>query len=340
MDRPAKILVVDDSEQNLALVRAYLAHFGYDVLTASSGEACLEVVAGEVPDLILLDVLMPGMDGYEVCRILKEGKATWQIPVILLTSLSEVEDKVRGIEAGADDFISKPFNKLELSTRVRGLLKTKRLYEDLESAQSIIFALALALEARDPYTEGHSERVAEYTVAIGKEMGLTDQHLTDLRNAGILHDIGKIGISESILRKEGPFTPEEYDIMKTHPAKGARICLPLKMADRLVPIIKHHQEKYDGSGYPDGLKGEEIPQGARIMAVADAYDAMTSDRPYRKSLGEEEAVRRLKEGKGIQFDPEAVDAFVRLYEKGEMQSIRESWGRGGLLYRMIEEKGA
>ena len=223
-----RILVVDDQEANRTSAEVTLAPQGYEIIQASDGESALDLVAAEAPDLILLDVMMPGMDGYQVCARLKEDERTRLIPVIMLTSLSDLEDKIRGIEAGADDFLSKPFHQAELSARVRSLLKLKQFTDELEQAEDVLCTLGISVEAKDPYTEGHCERLSRYSVALGHSVGLSQEHLKALRHGGYLHDVGKIAIPESILNKKAALTEEEWQIMREHPVIGERICKPLK----------------------------------------------------------------------------------------------------------------
>lgn len=319
-----KILIVDDSVQNVQLLEAYLEAAGYDVRCAYSGAEALDLVNGktksqELPDLIILDVMMPGINGYQVCKEIKKHHDTRRIPVMMLTALQELDDKVKGFEAGADEFLSKPVDKLELLIRVKALLRTKHLNEDLESARNVIYTLALAIEANDPYTRGHSERVSEYGVKLAKRLGLTEDQQDIIRNAGILHDIGKIGISETILQKPGPLTAKEIIAVQDHPAIGEKICKPLKSASALLTVIRHHQERYDGKGYPDHLQGEEIPIEARVISVVDAFDAMTSPRPYRPPLSRRQASDALKREAGKQWDPKIVAEFINLIEEERRQ---------------------
>ena len=314
----AKVLAVDDSEENLKLIQALLSVAGYEVVTATSGEEALLMVERENPDLILLDDMMPSLKGFEVCSLLKSKQETRLIPVILVTPAQESEYKVRGFEAGADDFLQRPINSVEFLARVRCLVRAKRLNDHLVSVEDTIHALAIAVEAKDPYTEGHIERVASYALSLGREFGLSEEELALLRKGAILHDVGKIGVSESILLKAGSLTEEEFERVKSHAVVGEKICQPLKQAGLILEVIRHHHERYDGKGYPDGLAGEDIPLGARIMAVADAYDALTSDRPYRHRLSMEEAIQVLKQEAGRQFDPKLVLAFVSMLETGRL----------------------
>lgn len=309
------ILIVDDSPQNMQLLEAYLTAAGYAVIGAYDGlEALAKLEEDERPDLIILDVMMPGLNGYQVCEKIKDCHDTSRIPVMMLTALTEIDDKVKGFEAGADEFLSKPVEKLELLLRVKSLLRTKHLNEDLESARDVIYTLALAIEANDPYTRGHSERVAEYGARIAERMGLLDEQVDVIRNAGILHDIGKIGVSETVLQKPGPLTDTERIAVQAHPAIGEKICKPLRSANLLLTVIRHHQERFDGDGYPDRLSGEEIPIEARIIAVADAYDAMTSPRPYRPPMSQRQVTGTLRREAGKQWDPDVVESFLELLD--------------------------
>ena len=325
-----KILVVDDQEANIMLVEAILAPHGYEVVPALDAERALEMVAAGPPDLILLDVMMPGMDGYEVCSRLKGDERTRLIPVIMLTSLSDVEDRIRGIEAGVDDFVSKPFHQAELIARVRSLLKLKQFTDELEHAEDVLCALALSVEAKDAYTDGHCERLCLYSVALGRSLGLGKEHLKALHRGGYLHDVGKIAIPESILNKKTGLTGEEWQIMREHPVIGERICKPLKSLKLVLPIIRHHHERWDGSGYPDGLKGEEIPLTAKIIQIADIYDALITARPYKPSLKTDQVFSIMKEevAKGWR-DPELIERFIRLVQSGDplvgLEASRPSW---------------
>lgn len=289
MSRRPSILIVDDNPTTIDLLTKQLAPYPYDVAAAGDGEEALEFIAKSPPDLVLLDLMMPRISGYEILGRLKNDKRTQFIPIIVITALSEPDDKLRAIELGADDFLVKPINRMELTTRIKSLLRVKLLHDDLDTSESILFSLASALEAKDFYTAGHSERVANLMVAIGRRMGMSAWELEAMRKGGLLHDIGKIGVKESILLKPGRLTEEEIAHVRTHPARGYDICAPLKSLEPCLPIIRSHHERIDGEGYPDGLREEAIPTAARIAAVADAYDAMTTDRPYRRGMTQGEA---------------------------------------------------
>ncbi|MBI5166787.1 MAG: response regulator [candidate division NC10 bacterium] len=310
MFKSPKILVVDDNQQNLELLEAYLSAADYYVIKASNGEEALEKVAQDPPNLILLDLIMPKLDGFEVCQRLKRDESTRLIPIVMTTTLQEMEDRIKGIEAGADDYLTKPINKRELIARVRSLLRVKHLNDQLERTERVISSLALAVEARDPYTEGHCERMADFSYRLAREIGLPSEEQGVIKDAGILHDIGKIGVPDAVLLKPGSLTPEEFTIMKEHPVIGERICRPLRTARLLLPMIRHHHERMDGMGYPDGLKGEEIPIRARIITVADVYDALTTTRPYRPEIPRKRAIQMLREEAGRQLDPHLVEAFI------------------------------
>jgi putative two-component system response regulator len=308
----AKILVVDDDPAILDVLVRILLRDGYAPITAANGVEALELVAREAPDLILLDVTMPRLDGFAVCKQLKDNEQTALIPVTMLTGLDDREHRQRGLEVGADDFLTKPFDQHLLRARIRSQLRLKRLTDQLERTESVIFMLALAVEARDTYTEGHLRRLSSYSEQLAIAAGLAPEAVKAIRFGGLLHDIGKIAIDDAILRKPGKLTVEEYAQIKQHPEYGARIIAPMRFAADVGPIILHHHERWDGSGYPHGLCGHAIPIGARIVAIVDAYDAMITDRPYRRSLGREEAVRRLREGRSREWDPDLLDLFVDL----------------------------
>ena len=255
----ARVLVVDDNPELASVMLQLLSGAGYDVITVSDATAALAEIRRRLPDLILSDVIMPGMSGYELCRQLKEDPATRLIPFVLMTGLGDRDDKLRAIEAGADDLISKPVYSEELFARVRSLLKLKEFTDELETAESVICTLALSVESRDTYTEGHCERLAENAANLGRHLGLDQDSIVALRRGGYLHDLGKIAVPDEILKKGTDLTPREWEIMKQHPVTGEKICRPLKSLRLVLPIIRNHHEHSDGSGYPDGLHGEEIP---------------------------------------------------------------------------------
>src|SRR5713226_1222606 len=306
----AVVLVVDDGVANRELVQAYLAGLDCDVRVAEDGSSALAQIKAEPPDLVLLDVQMPGMDGYEVCRRIKAGPRGRLLPVVMITALNQTDDRVRALEAGADDFMSKPLERVELVARVRSALRLKALYNTLDSAEQVIFSLAAAVEAKDSLTEKHTQRVAESARHLGVRLGLPEVALDALYRGGVIHDIGKIGIPDSILLMPGPLDAAETACMQSHVLIGENIVRPLRSASTLLPIIRHHHERFDGTGYPDGLSGREIPRLARIVSVCDAYAALVNDRPYRRRLPIDQALAVLVDGAGRQWDPEVVDLFV------------------------------
>lgn len=306
------ILVADDEEANRDLLAQILHREGYEVLLAKDGEEAVNCFAEHSVDLALLDVKMPHHSGFEVCRIIKANPKSRLVPVVLVTGLINNNDRITGIECGADDYLHKPFRREELCARVRSLLRLKQ-FTDLESAETVLFSLALSIEAKDPYTEGHCMRLSKYCVDLATAIGLPEEQLVALRRAGIVHDIGKVAVPERILLKPGPLTDEERRIMEQHPVIGERICQPLRSFRPVLPIIRHHHEKMDGTGYPDGLKGEAIPFSARILAVVDVFDALTSNRSYRSASSPEEAFHILQEEahRGW-WDGQLVKAFGQL----------------------------
>jgi putative two-component system response regulator len=289
-----RVLVADDSEANRELLLELLTAEGYYVVPAANGSEALEQIRNGSIDLALLDVVMPRPTGFEICQLMKTSAETRLIPVVLLTSLNSEGDRLRGIMCGADDFLTKPVNKHELLARVFSLLRLKQFTDELDNAESVLFSLALAIEAKDPYTEGHCDRLSKYSVSLGERLGLSDELLTALRRGGSIHDIGKLAVPEHILLKPGPLDSEERRIMQQHTIIGERICAPLRSFRNVLPIIRHHHERWDGSGYPDGLKGDAIPLTARILQITDVYDALTTARPYRQALPVPEALAIMR----------------------------------------------
>jgi putative two-component system response regulator len=294
--RSATILVADDDAAHSRMLSWLLKAEGYLVHCARNGKEALAFLLNRTPDLALLDVVMPGSSGFEVCQTVKSNPETRLIPIVLVTGLAKSDDRIQGIKCGADDFLSKPVNKQELLARVRSLLRLKEFTDELESAERVLFSLALSIEAKDPYTEGHCNRLSKYSVALGERLRLPRHLCKALHRGGMIHDVGKVAVPEHILLKPGPLTPAERKIMEQHPIVGERICAPLKSFRQVLPIIRHHHEKLDGSGYPDGLKGEEIPLLARIMQAADIYDALTTDRCYHRAVSPERAFSIMRDG--------------------------------------------
>ena len=346
------ILVVDNQPENIELLEAFLIPQGYKVIKAANGEQALELLSCNQIDLILLDVMMPGMDGFEVTRRIRQDNVHKLLPVILVTALRETEDRVKGIEAGCDDFISKPFNKIELFARVRSLLKVKayndlmsNYREELESevakrteelkhaferikAASLetIYRLSIASEFNDENTGIHIKRMSQYSSSIARSLGLNESTIETILYAAPLHDVGKIGIPDRILMKPGKLDPDEWEIMKQHTIIGSKI---LKGSNaefiQLGETIAHfHHEKWDGSGYPAHLKGVEIPIACRIVAIADVFDALTSKRPYKEAFSLEKSMAIIRDGRGSHFDPDVVDAFFAIQD--EILTIKKQFG--------------
>jgi putative two-component system response regulator len=321
--RPPVVLVVDDIEANRELLLARLADLHYEVREARDGIEALESVEELEPDLILLDVDMPRLDGIAVCERLKAHPMRRLIPIVILTASQDRETRLRGIAAGADDYLSKPFDAKELMVRTRVLLRDRELNKRLDATEGVLFALARAVEARDRYTIYHAERVGRYSQEIGRLLGHDAADGELLYQGGVLHDLGKIAIPDAILLKPGALSEDEFAVMRTHSVEGERICLSLRSVAHYLPIIRHHHERVDGQGYPDHLARTAIPKGARIVAVSDAWDAMTSDRPYRAGLDPDEALRRLRDGAGSQWDVEIVGAFIHLIDQGVVSGIQK-----------------
>ncbi len=304
------VLVVDDGAANRELIRMYLSAIDCEVRLAADGVAALEMIEREPPDLVLLDVRMPRMDGYEVCRRIKSTPRGKLLPVVMITGLSQTKHRVAALEAGADDFMTKPVEGAELIARVRSALRLKELYNTLDSAEHVIFSLATAVEAKDSFTEQHTQRVGESARLLGQRLGLPENTLNTLYRGGMIHDIGKIGVSDAILHKPGPLDPIEVPQMQAHVAIGESIVKPLQSTSGLLPIIRHHHERFDGGGYPDHLRAREIPRAARIVSVCDAFDALVNDRPYRLRRSTAEAIAVLRAGAGTQWDPETVELLA------------------------------
>jgi putative two-component system response regulator len=288
-----RILVVDDEIRNRSLLKRLLARAGHETLEADSGEAALAATLEHEPDVILLDVMMGGMNGFETCAQLKQHPRTRLVPVVLVTALNDRQDRLQGIEAGADDFLTKPVDPHQLTARVQSLVRLKRYTDDLDSAEAVIVSLALTIEARDRATEGHCQRLAQYGSAMGRALGLHEDDVFALHRGGFLHDIGKVGVPDAVLQKAGRLSPAEFELMKTHTLIGDRLCGQLRSLRRVRPIVRHHHERLDGSGYPDGLRGDEIPLLAQIMTIADIYDALTTARPYKPAWAPARAIEEL-----------------------------------------------
>ena len=326
----ALILVIDDNPEVLKLMKMLLSD-EFDLEMTTSAEKGVALLKEKSPDLVLCDVMMPGMDGHAFSRAVKGDESLKHIPIILVTARTGAEMLAQGIQAGADDYISKPFDSVELKARIRSLLRFREVESelalvnrnlkmrtsDLVDQQRSLFlstvkSLASAIDAKDEYTRHHSTRVTEFTLKIARKMSFSEKEIGDLELAALLHDVGKIAVPENILNKPGKLTDQEYALIKEHSARGESILSPVIELKDIARIVRAHHEHYDGTGYPDGLKGREIPLGARIMAVADAYDSITSERPYRKAASHRFAMKEIIRCSGVQFDPEVVEHFLEI----------------------------
>ena len=319
---------MDDESAARVPLAMLLRREGFDVSEASDGASALAQCASVRPDLILLDILMPGVDGFEVCRSIKATPGTRLTPVVLITGLSATEDRIKGINAGADDFLSKPIDFNELLARTRSLLRLKQFTDELENAEGVLFSLAESIEARDPYTRGHCDRLAAMSARLGERLALPEDQIKALRWAGIVHDIGKVAVPDAILLKPGPLSAEETAVMRTHPVVGERICAPLRAFRLVLPIIRHHHERHDGSGYPDGLRGSQIPLTAAVLQLADVFDALTTDRPYRQASPADVALQIMHEecARGW-WNRELLGAFTDMVGNGHPGSPLKSVGK-------------
>jgi len=352
--RPSKtpiILAVDDEELNLRLIEALLKPQGYQVVLARNGEEALAKVSEARPDLILLDIMMPRMNGFEAAQKLRQDPETRTIPIVMVTALNAVEDRVMALEAGADDFLTKPVDRTELRARVSSLLKVKAYNDHMKNYQKeleaevakrteqlqeayqkittasleTIHRLSRAAEYKDEDTGAHIQRMSNYSAAIARRLGLNPTTIERILLAAPMHDVGKIGIPDHILLKPGRLDEEEWKIMRRHPRIGASI---LEGSDRgfikLAEVIAlTHHEKWDGTGYPRRLQGEEIPLVGRIVAVADVFDALMSKRPYKEPFPLEKSLEIIREGRGGHFDPDVVEAFLSSLD--EVLAIKEKY---------------
>ena len=308
------VLVAEDDAANRALLSRLLERAGYRSITVGDGRDAIRAATDERPDLVLLDVGLPGMNGLDVCRRLRADPRTVALPIILVTGQTASRDVVAGLDAGADDFVRKPYDEAELMARVRSVLRLARVTAEMVGAHGVIAALANAVEAKDSTTELHCQRLAGLAHQLGMQAGLEPAGLKGLVFGALLHDIGKIGVSDAILTKAGPLSREEWAEMRLHPLIGERICEPLATAAQFAPIVRHHHERWDGKGYPDGLRGDAIPMGARIVGLVDAYDAIIHDRPYRPARTIAEALEEVRSEAGRQFDPALVALFLPIVE--------------------------
>ncbi len=312
----AKILLIDDNEFSLSTLKNML--LGYTVLTAKDGRTGLRMVMSEAPDLILLDVFMPGLDGFSVLTILKSSEDTRHIPVTLISAATEPADREKLFMKGADDFIAKPCTQNELRAKVKSLLRAKHLYDELQSVTDAFISMALRIYSSKPYFENHTGKTAAYAEAIARKRMAQPRDRERVKLAALLLDLGKLEINDDILLMSSPFGPEEWQAIKAHPIISEQMCAKIVAFKPLLPLIRHHHERYDGKGYPDHLKGEEIPLGARILAVADSFDALTSDRPHRKAFSTVQALEIMRQHSGTQWDPVIVDIFFELIKSNSI----------------------
>lgn len=311
-ERPT-ILVVEDEPHIREVLSGLLGALGYRLLLAVSAEQALDALNVVSPDLVLTDVHLGAMSGIELCARLKADPRYELMPVVILTAVGDLEARVAGLAAGADDFFTKPVEFVELRTRLAALLRVKMLLDQLDRAEAVITTLALTIEARDPYTLGHCDRLSRYAVAVGEALGLDREMIRALRLGGYLHDLGKIAVPDGILLKPGPLDPIEQERIRAHPGAGSDLVLGLRSMELIRPIMRHHHEKWDGSGYPDGLKGEAIPLGARIISVVDVFDALHTERPYKAALSRSDAVSLLiRETDAGYWDPKVVETFLEI----------------------------
>jgi putative two-component system response regulator len=318
MVTPATVLVVDDYEANLSGLRAFLEK-DYSVVTTTSGNEAIRIARDASPDAVLLDVVMPDISGLDVCAELKQDAGTRLIPVVLMSGRGDRHTRIAGIAAGADDFLDKPIDTEELRARIGSLVRVKRMTDELESAEGFVLALGGVIEARDPGTEGHCERLSKYATALGADLGLDVADLDTLQRGAFLHDIGKIGIPDQLLLKKTRLTAREYEVMKRHPLIGDDLCRPVKSLEPVRPIVRHHHERLDGRGYPDRLCGDRIPLVAQIVTVVDVFDALTSDRPYRRALPFQAALRTMRrEAREGAYSLDLVERLADLQRHGRV----------------------
>ena len=322
-DSPPTLLVADDEEASQRELRTLLERGGYRVITARDGAAALRTLAAHECELVLCEAVLSDMDGFEVCRAIKQAPATRDVPVVLLMSGDDEVQRERAMQAGADDIAVKPVDRVRLLTLVRVLLRIAGLNRQLNKLESVVVTLARAVEDRDHTSAGLAEKVAHWAMQLGSALDLPDDQLTLLYRAALLHDVGTVSVPVDVLSKQGRLDPGEFSQVKQHPIVGEEILAALPSAEQVLPAVRHHHERVDGAGYPDGLGGEDIPLFARIIAIADAYVAMSSDRPYRNGRPRDEVIRTLRQGEGRQWDAALVERFLRLVAESDSTSLPE-----------------
>lgn len=322
------VLIVDDEYSGRETLQSVLEGEGYNLIMAENGPQAIEKAKAYLPDVILLDVMMPGMTGFEVCERIRSDPQVAEIPIIILTALDDRESLLTGLKSGADDFISKPFDRFELRARLIGITRLNRYHKLVDEREKLqkahqrlldaydatIAGWSHAMDLRDRETEGHSHRVTDLTIKLAKAFGIANEELTHIRHGSLLHDMGKLGIPDSILQKPNSLTDEEWAVMRKHPQFAYDMLYPIEYLRAALDIPLCHHEKWDGTGYPRGLKGEAIPLAARIFAIVDVWDALTSNRPYRPAWSREAALNFIREQSGWHFDPRVVDLFFKVME--------------------------
>lgn len=324
----ATVLVADDEEASQRELRTLLERGGYRVITAADGAAALRTLAAHECNLVICEAVLPDMDGFEVCRAIKQAPATRDIPVVLLMSSDDEVQRERAIQAGADDVAVKPLDRARLLTLTRVQLRIAGLNRQLNKLESVVVTLARAVEDRDHTSAGLSEKVAHWAMQLGTALELPDDQLTLLYRAALLHDVGTVSVPVDVLSKQGRLDPGEFSQVKRHPIVGEEILAALPSAEDVLPAVRHHHERIDGAGYPDGLGGEDIPLFARIIAIADAFVAMSNDRPYRPRRSRDEVIRTLRQGEGKQWDAALVERFLQLVDEADATSLPEAQTAG------------
>jgi putative two-component system response regulator len=315
LGRVPLVLVIEDDRTQRQMLTRLLEAASYEVVGLADGETGLRAVVEHQPDMVLLDLNLPRLDGFEVCKQLRADPATATLPVIIITGHTSTEDMVAALDAGADDFVTKPFQQVELLARMRSAFRLRRVMTSLERAAQIVAALSNAVEAKDATLIHHCRWLARHASRVAVHVGLRGEELEAVAYGALLHDVGKIGVPGYLLRKEGPLTEDEWGLMRQHPEIGERICAPLTASRGFAPVIRHHHERFDGRGYPDGLRGAAIPLGARIVAIADAYEAIVHGRPYQPAKPHAQALEELNRLRGKQFDPDLVPIFLDELER-------------------------
>lgn len=310
LSKPETALVVEPDASDRDRLRHYLAADGYEAVSARNARAALELARQRPPGVVLVDVELPGRDAAALTRRMRAQPATRQATIIAVADPRALGEVGSVMDAGVDDFLTKPFGRPELRERIQTVARTRALFLAAETPDAVVAALANAVAASHPATGSHSYRVARLAANLGAAIGLSPEELEAAVSGALLHDVGKVGVPEAILQKPGPLADDEWTVLRRHAEAGEAICRPLAMASRVGPIIRHHHERWDGRGYPDGLIGDAIPVGARVVAVVDAFDAMVHDRPYRPARTPREAIAEIRRGCGGQFDPTIADRFI------------------------------